>query len=198
MPAPAEFNVVVFASGGGGNFQALIDKQWDYKYKITLLVVDRECGAVARAENNKISHILIDKRGKSKAAFDEEIQQCVPKKTNLIVLAGFMSILSEDFCHKWENKIINSHPSLLPKYGGKGMIGVKVQEAVMNAKERVAGCTIHFVNKDIDGGTIILQKKIIVNHQETPWQLGGRIHLMENDLLPEAVKAIKTIQNLIK
>jgi len=185
-----KFNVVVFASGGGGNFQALIDKQIDFGYTITLLLVDRKCGAIKRAMTNNIPFVLIEKK-ELKDLFFAEVKKNIPKDTNLIVLAGFLSIISDDFCKTWRGRIINSHPSLLPKYGGKGMIGVKVQEAVIKAKENIAGCTIHYVTEKVDGGEIILQKSINTNLNETPWQLGNRIHKEENILLPKAIKILK-------
>jgi phosphoribosylglycinamide formyltransferase 1 len=188
------FNIVVFASGGGGNFQSLIDHQIKIGYKITLLVTDKECLAIERAKSNNIPYFFANKN-KLKKSFFYQINKHIPINTNLIVLAGFMSILDKNFCQQWQGKIINTHPSLLPKYGGKGMYGVKVQESVMKAKEKKAGCTVHFVNKDIDKGQIIIQKSINVNYNETPWELGGRIHEEEKKLLP---KAIKIIMNKLK
>ena len=123
---------------------------------------------------------------------DEDFERALPPSADLIVLAGFMPIVPGDICERWQGKIINIHPSLLPKYGGKGMYGVKVQEAVMRAKEEMAGCTVHFVNAGIDEGEIILQKSIEVDYNETPWQLGGRVFKEENRLLVEAVKLNKT------
>ncbi len=121
----------------------------------------------------------------------EDFERALPPDVDLIVLAGFMPIVPGDICERWQGKIINIHPSLLPKYGGKGMYGVKVQEAVMRAKEEMAGCTVHFVNAGIDEGEIILQKSIEVDYNETPWQLGGRVFQEENRLLVEAVKLNK-------
>lgn len=115
----------------------------------------------------------------------------IPNDVDLIVLAGFMPIIPKTLCEKWQGKMINTHPSLLPKYGGRGMFGVKVQEAVMQANEKWAGCTVHFVSEKIDAGEIILQKSIEVDYGETPWQLGGRIFKEENKLLVEAVRRLK-------
>ena len=102
-----------------------------------------------------------------------------------------MPILLAEFCKKWHKKIINTHPSLLPKYGGIGMYGVKVQEAVMKNKEKYTGCTVHYVDKSVDGGEIIFQKKILVNYDETAWQLGGRVFKEEAPLLIKAINKIK-------
>jgi phosphoribosylglycinamide formyltransferase 1 len=185
-----KFNIVVCASGGGGNFQVLVDHEKENNYIISLLIVDRHCGAITRAIENKINHTVIDKKS-DEDDFFMAIDNKIPKDTDLIVLAGFMPILTPVLCQKWKNKIINTHPSLLPKYGGKGMYGVKVQEAVMANKEKYAGCTIHYVNEGIDEGEIILQKKIKVENDETPWELGGRIFKEEGILLVKAINILK-------
>lgn len=190
-----EFFITVLASGGGGNFQSLIDNQRSAGYKINLLIVDRECGAINRAKKNNINYSLLSKK-KLGTDFFKVMLESIPDNTDLIVLAGFMPILDNKFCLKWRNKIINTHPSLLPNYGGKGMYGVKVQEAVMNAKEKYAGCTVHYVDDKIDNGEIILQKKIKINYNETPWELGGKIFNEENKLLVEAVKIIMNKKTL--
>ncbi len=183
------YKVCVCASGGGGNFQALIDNQDTYSYLINLLVSDRECKAKERAIQHGIPTVTINKITLGDFFFDH-LDQSIPADTNLIVLAGFFPIISPEFCKKWEGKIINTHPSLLPKYGGKGMYGVKVQEEVLRNREQFAGCTVHHVNEEIDGGEIILQKKISVIPGESAWELGGRIFLEENKLLPEAIKVL--------
>ena len=188
MPSP--FRIVVCASGGGGNFQAIIDAKDALGIEISLLVVDRQCGAIERALRNGIAHIVLT-GGKNADQLFADFDKAIPINTDLIVLAGFMPIIPPRICAKWRGKIINTHPSLLPKYGGKGMYGVRVQEAVMDANERHAGCTVHYVNEEIDRGAIILQRSIGVDYSETPWQLGGRIFREENKLLIEAIRLIK-------
>lgn len=185
-----KFQVVVCASGGGGNFQALIDARESLNMEITMLIVDRKCGATDRAANNQIPIIQIQPPRQNEN-FDRDFNKAVPLDTDLIVLAGFMPIIPSTLCQKWNGKMINTHPSLLPKYGGKGMYGVRVQEAVMMGKEEYAGCTVHYVSEEIDAGDIILQKSILVDYNETPWQLGGRVFKEENKLLVEAVRLIK-------
>lgn len=189
-----EFNIVVCASGGGGNFQKLINNQKKYEYKIRLLIVDRYCGAIKRAMENGIEYIFIERNENEN--FFIKMDKKIPLNTDLIVLAGFMPIISSSFCNKWNKKIINTHPSLLPKYGGKGMYGVKVQEAVMKNMEKFAGCTIHYVNEGIDEGEIILQKKIKVNYDETPWELGGHIFKEEGALLVKAIDIVRGNKNV--
>jgi phosphoribosylglycinamide formyltransferase-1 len=184
-----KFFITVCASGGGGNFQALINAQKKIGFEINCLIVDRECGAISRANDAKIpvKHVRY-----LNPSFGDNLNDSIPVDTNLVVLAGFMPILPKSVCKKWSGKIINTHPSLLPKFGGIGMFGVRVQEAVMNSGEKNAGCTIHFVNEKIDGGKIILQKSIEVNYSETPWQLGSRIFMEENILIVEAVKLLRS------
>ena len=185
-----QFNIVVCASGGGGNFQTLIDNQKKFDYNISLLIIDRICGAIKRAVKSNIEYVVIEKKNVKDNFFDV-LDSKIPAKKSLIVLAVFMVIIPRKFFQKRLTKIINTHPSLLPKYGGKGMYGVKVQEAVIANKEKIAGCTIHYVNENIDGGEIILQKKIIVNNNESPWELGGRIFKEEGVLLVKAINIIK-------
>lgn len=188
------FKIVVCASGGGGNFQALIDARADLDVEIAMLLTDRQCAAIERAVNNGIAYIVLDGENGSDALF-ADFEKTIPDDIDLIVLAGFMPIIPSYICEKWQDRIINTHPSLLPKYGGKGMYGVKVQEAVMQANEKMAGCTVHFVNAGIDEGKIILQKAIEVDYTETPWQLGGRIFKEENKLLIEAIRLLKADTN---
>lgn len=184
-----DFKIVVCASGGGGNFKALIDAQKSVGYTITKLIVNKDCGAIKVAEEHNIPWQCIKSKGN--VNFVNDYVEAIPEDIELIVLAGYMPILPDVVCEKFNHKIINTHPSLLPKYGGKGMFGVKVQEAVMAAHESKAGCTIHYVTKDVDAGEIILQKEIEVNYSETPWQLGGRVFEEEIKLLPQAIKVIK-------
>ena len=184
------FKIVVCASGGGGNFQSIIDTSYELGIDISLLIVDRSCNAISRAITHSIPYIKLNTSNGREEMFTE-FEKSIPKDIDLIVLAGFMPIIPSNICDKWNRKIINTHPSLLPKYGGKGMYGVKVQEKVIQANERFAGCTVHFVNAAIDKGDIILQKSIPVYYNETPWELGGRIFKEENKLLVEAIRLIK-------
>ena len=190
------FNIVVCASGGGGNFRSLIKYQCDYGYHISLLIVDRECPAIKISKENGISYSVLEKKVLGKSFF-EEFEKIVPIDTNLIVLAGFLPIIPKWICEKWERKIINIHPSLLPKYGGKGMYGVKVQEAVLRNHEKYAGCTVHYVDSEIDTGEIIAQKKILVMENESAWELGGRVFNEEIILLPLAIKHIREAMKVI-
>tara|TARA_A100001011_G_C14163335_1_gene779238 strand:- start:123 stop:695 length:573 start_codon:yes stop_codon:yes gene_type:complete len=182
------FKIVICSSSGGGNFEYIVKNQ-NENFKVTRLIVDKECGAITKALENDIPIYRINNKKLSKLS--SAIDSVVPHNTDLIVLAGFMPILSKEFCQKWSQKIINTHPSLLPKYGGIGMYGVKVQEAVMSSKEKYAGCSVHYVNEKVDMGEVLAQESIKVNYDESPWELGGRIHNIEKKLL------LSTINQLI-
>ena len=116
---------------------------------------------------------------------------------DFIVLAGFMSKIADNLLAAYPHKIINIHPSLLPKYGGKGMYGVKVQEAILRNHEKYAGCTVHYVDSEIDTGEIIAQKKILVMENESAWELGVRVFNEEIILLPLAIKHIREAMKVI-
>ena len=109
---------------------------------------------------------------------------------DLVVLAGYLSIIDEEFINKWNNKIINIHPSLLPKYGGKGMYGIKVHESVVANHEKESGCTVHFVDNNIDTGKIILQRKVDITEDDTPESLQKKVLKEEHKLLIEAIEMI--------
>lgn len=182
-------NIVILVSGGGTNLQRIIDsidKGEIPNAKISLVVADRECYGLVRAENHHIPHLLI-KRGKD---FCENLEKILPKDTDLIVLAGFLSIITQEFVTKHKGKIINIHPSLLPKFGGKGMWGMNVHNAVINAKETESGATVHFVTAGIDEGEIILQGKVSLVETDTPETLAEKIHQVEYDIFPKAIAMI--------
>lgn len=179
------YNVVVLASNGGGNFEALVNKSNEYGYEVTKLIVNKECGAIEKAEKLGVPYVQMNAKGNE---LFEQIDKELPDDTDLIVLGGFMPIVPAWFCDKWHRKIINIHPSLLPAYGGKGMYGVKVQEAVMAAHEQYAGCTVHYVDSTVDGGEILEQWKIKIDYTLTPWELGGVIFERGTQLLSMCVR----------
>lgn len=182
----ADFLVTVCASGGGGNFEAVVEAQEAQGYRVNLLIVDRECGAIDKACKHRIPYKQLD-RALPTAELLREMDRAIPDDTDLVVLAGFFPIISAELCRKWAGRMINTHPSLLPRHGGKGMYGVRVQEAVLASGDTMAGCTVHYVDEHIDGGEIILQRAVAVNGQESAWELGGRIFLEENRLLVQAI-----------
>lgn len=179
-------NIVILASGSGSNLQRIIeaiDNGEIPNAKVNLVVADRDCYALERAKNHNIPFQLI-KRGKD---FSGNLEKILPQHTDLIVLAGFLSILKSEFCEKYQGKIINIHPALLPKFGGKGMWGHHVHEAVIEAKEKESGATVHFVTSGIDEGEIILQGKFDINENDTPETLAQKVHKIEYDIFPKAI-----------
>lgn len=179
------FNIVACASCGGGLFKTLLDNSSTSGYKVTKLIVNKDCGAVGIAHQYGIDVAVIPT--KDNEYFAVNFISEIPLDTDLIVLAGYLPILPKKICELYYRKIINVHPSLLPKYGGKGMYGVKVQEAVMANNEEYGGCTIHYVSQEVDKGEIILQKKIKVDYSLTPWQFGGKVFDISTTALIQAI-----------
>lgn len=182
-------NIVILVSGSGTNLQRIIDTIESGEIedaKISLVVADRACYGLERAKNHNIENMLIP-RGKN---FSAELGKMIPENTDLIVLAGFLSILKPEFCEKWSGKIINIHPALLPKFGGKGMWGMNVHHAVIDAKEKQSGATVHFVTSGIDEGAIILQKSFEVTENDTPETLAEKVHHIEYEIFPIAINQV--------
>ncbi len=173
--------IAVLVSGGGTNLQALIDAQNSgviTSGKI-VCVISSKPGAYAltRAENAGIdAYTVFKKECKDQSEFEEKIEKILIKKgAELIILAGFMSILSADFTKKHENRIINVHPALIPSFCGAGYYGLKVHEAALAYGVKVTGATVHFVNEIPDGGKIIMQKAVRVHDGDTPEKLQKRV-----------------------
>ncbi|WP_209389932.1 phosphoribosylglycinamide formyltransferase [Chryseobacterium sp. RR2-3-20] len=182
-------NIVVLISGSGTNLQRIIDTiamGEIQNAKVSLVVADRECYGLERAKNHNIDNVLIP-RGKN---FSNELGQIIPENTDLIVLAGFLSILKPEFCEKWKGKIVNIHPALLPKFGGKGMWGHHVHNAVVEAKEKESGATVHLVTSGIDEGEIILQKSFQITENDTPETVAEKVHLIEYEIFPKAINKV--------
>ena len=186
--------IAVFISGSGSNLQSIIDniENGNLNCEISYVVADRECFGLQRAEKHGIKSIMLDKKLFGNKLSDEisAILENGIEKTDYIVLAGYLSILSENFINKWNRKIINIHPSLLPKFGGKRMYGMNVHRAVIEAKETESGCTIHFVDTGVDTGEIILQIKVPVLSDDTPEILQKRVLEKEHILLIEGIKKL--------
>ncbi len=186
--------ICVMVSGGGTNLQALINAQNKViKDGEIVLVIsnNRNAFALERAANAGIaSQVFLKKELKSQEAFEAAIlDKLVQFQIDFIVLAGFMTILSESFTKAYENRIINVHPSLIPKYCGEGFYGLKVHEAVLAAGEKITGATVHYVNEIPDGGEIILQKEVAVEPGDTPETLQRKVmEQAEWIILPQAVQ----------
>ncbi len=186
--------IAVLVSGGGSNLQSIIDniEQENLNCEISYVIADRECYGLERAEKHGIKNILLDRKVLKEKLSDEisNVLENDDEKTDYIVLAGYLSILSPEFIKKWSRKIINIHPSLLPKFGGKGMYGMNVHRAVIEAKETESGCTIHFVDTGVDTGEIILQIKVPVLSDDTPEVLQKRVLEKEHILMIEGIKKL--------
>ena len=190
-------NIAVFVSGGGTNLQALIDaeKSGIIKSGEIKLVVSNKPGvyALERAENAGIKAVCVNKKEcASQAEFEEKLTAVLEEENiELIVLAGFLCILSENFTKKYANRIINVHPSLIPSFCGKGFYGLKVHEAALGYGVKVTGATVHFVNEIPDGGKIIMQKAVYINENDTPETLQRRdMEEAEWKILPESCEKV--------
>ena len=185
-------NIAVLVSGGGTNLQALIDAQNDGIIKsgeIKLVISNKEDAyALERAKNNSIDAKFI----KKDADFEKNLISALEEyKIDLIVLAGFLVILSEDFVRKYDKKIINIHPSLIPSFCGDGFYGLKVHEAALSRGVKLTGATTHFVNEITDGGEIIMQKAVEIKEGDTPEILQKRVmEEAEWKILPLSVEKI--------
>lgn len=173
--------IAVLVSGGGTNLQALIDAQDSgviTSGKIVCVISSKpDAYALTRAENAGIDAYTVSKKEcGNQAEFEEKIEKILEKKgAELIILAGFMSILSADFTKKHENRIINVHPSLIPSFCGAGYYGLKVHEAALSYGVKVTGATVHFANEIPDGGKIIMQKAVKIHDGDTPEKLQKRV-----------------------
>ena len=189
-------NIAVLVSGGGTNLQALIYAQKSgilTNGEIKLVVSsNKNAYALKRAENAGIKTAICERKGFSQKEFEESILNALEKeKIEVIVLAGFMSILSADFVKRYPDRIINVHPSLIPSFCGEGFYGLKVHKAALDYGVKVTGATVHFVNEIPDGGRIIMQKAVDIEENDTPEALQKRV--MENAewiILPAAAEKV--------
>jgi len=187
-------NIAVFASGHGTNFQAIIDAIESGYIKnagIVLCLVDRkEAGALNRAGKHGIPTAVVERNTfVSHKDFEDTIANETNKaRVDLILLAGFMKILSPAFVSQYQGRIMNIHPALLPSFGGKGLYGLKVHQAVLDYGTKITGCTVHFVDEECDHGPIIIQAPVPVQDDDTPETLAKRVLEQEHKIYPEAVR----------
>ena len=193
----APTKIAFLVSGGGTNLQALIDaeKKGIIKSGKIELVISNKPGAYAltRAENAGITTAVINnKEYATREAFEAEVKSVLKENgIELIILAGFMCILTESFTSCYPKRIINVHPSLIPSFCGEGFYGLKVHEAALSYGVKVTGATVHFVNEIPDGGQIILQRAVYIEPQDTPETLQKRVmQEAEWNILPEAAELV--------
>ncbi len=189
--------ICVFVSGGGTNLQALIDAQNSGIIKngeiVLVLSSNREAYALERAKKAGIHGVsVVKKEFASQLDFENKVIEILDEnKIDLIVLAGFMTILTEHFTSKYPKRIINVHPALIPSFCGKGFYGLHVHEAALSYGVKVTGATVHFVNEIPDGGEIILQKAVNIKKGDTPEVLQRRVmEQAEWKILPKAVELV--------
>jgi phosphoribosylglycinamide formyltransferase-1 len=202
--------IMVLVSGGGTNLQALLDAQKNGAFgsgdsggKIVLVVSDNpKAYALDRAKAAGVSVAVeepdrnIPREERRQELSDRILRLTETCHIDLIVLAGFLSILKGEIVRRYSGRIVNLHPSLLPKFGGDGMYGGRVHRAVLNAGEKESGCTVHLVDAGVDTGPILLQRKVPVLSGDTPDTLAERIHVEEHIAIVEAVKMmVERIKN---
>lgn len=187
-------NIAVLVSGGGTNLQALIDAQNRGEInngKITLVIASKpDAYALERAENNNIATKVIARSeyGDIKSYTRAVTDALIEAKADLVVYAGFMTILDEQIVKAFPNRMMNVHPALIPSFCGKGFYGLHVHESVLESGVKLTGATVHFVTEECDGGPIILQKAVAVENGDTPEILQRRVmEQAEWKILPEAV-----------
>ena len=183
----------VLGSTRGTDLQAIINSinKKELVAEIAIVVSNnKEAYILERAKQNKIPSVFISHKGKSREEFDGEITSVLKKsEVELILLIGFMRILSAGFCQAWRDRLLNVHPSLLPKYAG-GM-DASIHEEVLKNGERETGCTIHFVTEDVDGGPILIQKSCPVDDNDTVETLKTKVQQLEGVAFIESIKLIQ-------
>jgi len=202
MASEAKVKIMVLVSGGGTNLQALLDAQKNGAFgssgsegRIVLVVSDNpKAYALERAKAAGVSAAVeepdkrITRDERRQELSDRILRLAETNHIDLVVLAGFLSILKGEIVRRYSGRIINLHPSLLPKFGGDGMYGGRVHRAVLEAGEKESGCTMHLVDAGVDTGPILLQRKVPVLPGDTPDTLADRIHTEEYIAIVEAVK----------
>jgi len=184
------YKIAVLSSTGGTNFQSFIDAKIQniLDVEICCLITNKaDCHAVTRAKEANIPSHFIDPTGKTREEFDAEVMKTINLyEVDLVVLGGYMRIISEDMVKEYEGRIINVHPSLLPKHGGE--MNKKVHQSVLDAGETETGMTIHYVDKGLDTGSVISQQSIPVLPEDTADSLRARVQELEKEWYPRVVQ----------
>lgn len=195
-----KFRICVFASGRGSNLQAIIDGVEKGRLNCEIVFVlsnNSSSGALETARKKNIPAYHLSEKVFHKNSFEESLIDLLEKyKPDLIVLAGYMKLVPVSVIKKYENRIINIHPALLPKFGGKGMFGINVHNAVFQAGEKVSGVTIHIVNENYDEGKIIYQEVVDISDCKSPEEISEKVLRLEHKVYPEVIQ--KIIEGKIK
>lgn len=180
------FQVAVLISGKGSTLEAILkDQKKDALYEVSLVLADRPCEGLRYAEMERIRTRVLPRDRELSRRILEEVSSF-----DLVVLAGFLSILEEPVVTKMSNKIINLHPSLLPKFGGKGMYGMRVHEKVLESKLPISGCTVHYVSEVVDGGSILLQRIVGIRDCLTSDEVMKKVSAVEKGALIDAIRLL--------
>ena len=181
------YRIAVLISGTGSNLLSLIeDSKATGLYEIAIVIADRNAKGINHAAENSIPFLVLDRKD---PLLSDKVLEAV-KGTDLVVLAGFLSILKGQVLREYKDRIINIHPSLLPQFGGEGMYGLKVHEAVLKSGKLISGCTVHYVNEDVDAGRLILQSIVSTEGAITPEELQQRVLGKEHDTLTTVVRML--------
>ncbi len=183
-------NIAIFASGNGSNAEEIIKYFKNHEHVKVALILSNNPSAyvLKRAENHQIPHYVFDRQQLYKTRLVDEILRL--NGIDFIVLAGFMWLVPERLVKVFHNRIVNIHPALLPKYGGKGMYGDRVHKAVVENKEKESGITIHWVNEKYDEGDIVFQAKCKVTPSDTPADVAGKVHKLEYENYPKIIEKV--------
>lgn len=192
MSLMRRIRIGVLASGGGTNLQAIIDacERGEIDGDVVVVISNVEDAyALERARKHRIPAFAFPHKGMTREEHEKDIIECLDQhQVDLVVLAGYLRMLTPQMFRKYGGRMMNTHPALLPSFGGKGMHGLHVHQAVISYGCKVSGCTIHFVTEEVDGGQIILQKSVPVHEDDTPETLQERVLKEEHKLLPRAIQ----------
>ena len=181
--------VAVLVSGGGSNLQSILDYEQD-SFKVEMVIGSKEgIYGLERAKNAGVPSYVVSRKEYGNET-SNKILELTKGKVNLIVLAGYLSILDGEILKVFKDRIINIHPSLIPSFCGDKMYGMHVHNAVRSSGVRFTGCTVHFVNEEVDGGAIILQEVVPVHFDDTAEDIQKRVLVEEHKLLPKAIDLI--------
>lgn len=197
--------IAVLISGGGSNLESImnsIDSGFLNQVEIVKVISDRDAKGIEKAINKGYETLILD-REKFGTFLSDRILEELKGRVDILVLAGYLSIISGNLIDEFENRIINIHPSLIPSFCGPGMYGMKVHQAAIKKGVKYSGCTVHFVNNEVDAGAIIKQKIVDVSFDDTPITLQQKILKEEHKVLPEVLKLlsenkIKLIDNKVR
>ena len=192
--------LAVLVSGGGSNLQSIIDETKNGILKdiaeVVIVISNNPLAyGIERAKKENIKAVALDYKNMDKQDYDNQIYKLIKESdADIICLAGYLKKVPDNIVKEYKSRILNIHPALLPKFGGKGMYGHFVHEAVVKAKEKKSGPTVHYVDENYDTGSIILQKEVPVYETDTPEDVAKRVLVQEHIIFPQAIK--KVIESL--